>query len=100
MNNDRLRCFVAMAFGQPDTDKMYAQFVAQFKSRLNIRRVDRINHNNDIDDQILAELKEADFVVSDLTYARPSVYFEAGYAQGRPIPVIFTSRADHIGTRQ
>src|SRR5439155_13901898 len=95
----KLRCFVAMGFGWEDTDKLYASFVRRQKDRLIIRRVDRINHNNDIDDQILNELREADFVLCDLTYARPSVYFEAGYAQGRPIPVIYTARRDHIGRK-
>jgi hypothetical protein len=28
-------------------------------------------------------------------YARPSVYFEAGFAQ-RKVPVIYTSRQDHL----
>lgn len=94
---EKPRCFVAMAFGQGDTDVMYAGLYKRFKDRFKVRRVDRINHNNDIDDQILAELKEADLAIADLTYARPSVYFEAGYAQGRPIPVIYTSRHDHVG---
>jgi type I restriction enzyme S subunit len=59
-------------------------------------RVDRSNRNNDIDDQILAEIRECDFVIADLTYARPSVYFEAGVAQGRDVPVIYTCRKDHF----
>jgi hypothetical protein len=32
---------------------------------------------------------------ADLTYSRPSVYFEAGYAQ-RVVPVIYTVRRDHF----
>jgi len=59
------------------------------------RRVDRIEHNDDIDNRIIAEITEADFVLADLTYARPSVYWEAGYAQ-RSIPVIYTVRKDHL----
>jgi hypothetical protein len=34
-------------------------------------------------------------VLADLTYARPSVYFEAGYAQ-RVVPVIYIARRDHF----
>jgi nucleoside 2-deoxyribosyltransferase len=77
----KLRCFVAMAFGQEDTDGINAQ------------RVDRIEHNDKIDTKIISEIEAADLVTADLTYARPSVYFEAGYAQ-RAIPVIFTARPD------
>lgn len=58
-------------------------------------RVDREEHNDDIDDKIIQELEEASLVIADLTYARPSVYFEAGYAQ-RKIPVIYTCRSDHF----
>jgi hypothetical protein len=32
---------------------------------------------------------------ADLRYARPSVYFEAGYAE-RSVPVIYTVRRDHF----
>jgi hypothetical protein len=52
-------------------------------------------HNDDIDDRIITEISQADFLIAVLTYARPSVYFEAGYAQ-RAIPVIYTARADHF----
>jgi nucleoside 2-deoxyribosyltransferase len=93
----KLRCFVAIAFGWTDTDQLYAKLESKFDNRLTLRRVDRINHNKDVDDKIIEELRVADLVLADLTYARPSVYFEAGYAQGRPIPVIFTARRDHIG---
>lgn len=94
----KLKCFVAMAFEQPDTERWFDNVLRPLLRVVNAegRRVDRIEHNDDIDDRILAEIAQADFMVADLTYARPSVYFEAGYAQ-RVIPVIYTSRADHIG---
>lgn len=92
----RLRCFVAMAIGYADTDAL-CDSIENALAPLGIDavRVDRILHNDDVDDRIIAEIKAADFVIADLTYARPSVYFEAGYAQ-RSIPVIYTVRRDHF----
>jgi hypothetical protein len=86
-----------MAFGHNDTDKWFDRSLRPLlKSvRAQPRRVDRIEHNDDIDDRILAEIRAADFAVADLTYARPSAYFEAGFAQ-RAVPVIYTCRADHF----
>src|SRR5438045_52900 len=91
-----LRCFVAMPFGFKDADEVYE--VAKKTLRplgVLTARVDRIEHNDDIDDRIIAEIKEADIALADLTYARPSVYWEAGYAQ-RKIPVIYIARKDHL----
>jgi hypothetical protein len=62
-------------------------------------RIDEIQHNENIDQRILTEIDKASVVVADLTYARPSVYYEAGYAQGRGLPVVFTSRADHLAVK-
>lgn len=101
----KLRCFVAMAFEHNDTDKTYKNLIVKSLKSNNIQsvRIDRKEHNNDIDDEIIAELKKCDLIVSDLTYARPSVYFEAGFGAGRffkeakseIIPVIYTCRRDH-----
>lgn len=87
-----------MAFDHRDTDKLYDTAIAPLLKRLKITaiRVDRSHRNEDIDDQILAGLRECHLVIADLTYARPSVYFEAGVAQGRPVPVIYTCRRDHF----
>jgi nucleoside 2-deoxyribosyltransferase len=94
-----LRCFVAMAFGEKDTDQIYSVIKRSLAPlQVATRRVDRIEHNDDIDDRIIAEIKQADLVIADLTYARPSVYFEAGYAQ-RAIPVVYTVRRDHFRAR-
>jgi nucleoside 2-deoxyribosyltransferase len=95
-----VRCFVAMAFDHNDTDSIFQQMKRTLgEIGVSVRRVDRIEHNDDIDDRIILEIKQADFVIADLTYARPSVYFEAGYAQGRPVPVVYTARKDHFQSR-
>jgi len=72
-------------------------------------RIDRKDHNNKIDDEIIAEIRRSRFVVADFTQdeagARGGVYYEAGFAHGLNIPVIFTCRKDalhkvHFDTRQ
>ena len=72
-------------------------------------RIDRKEHVNKIDDEIVAEIRRARFVVADFTHgdtgARGGVYYEAGFAHGLDIPVIFTCRKDrlddvHFDTRQ
>ena len=72
-------------------------------------RIDSKEHNNKIDDEIIAEIRRSRFVVSDFTQgeagARGGVYYEAGFAHGLGLPVIFTCRADvmdkiHFDTRQ
>lgn len=96
----RLRCFIAMAFGREDTDKVYDDLIAPTLRNKGVTpvRIDRIEHIDDIDDRIISEIEACDFAVADLTYARPSVYFEAGFAQ-RKVPVIYTSRKDHLSPR-
>lgn len=89
-----------MAFEHDDTDSIFEQMKRTLgEVGVSLRRVDRIEHNDDIDDRMILEIKQADFVIADLTYARPSVYFEAGYAQGRPVPVVYTARKDHFRQR-
>ena len=72
-------------------------------------RIDRQEHLDKIDDAIIAALRRARFVVADFTCgedgARGGVYYEAGFALGRNIPVIFSCRGDsirevHFDTRQ
>src|SRR5260370_40074899 len=86
-----------MALEHPDTDKWFDKTLRPLLKSVGAqpRRVDRTEHNDDIDDRILAEIKAADFMVADLTYARPSVYFEAGFAQ-RKVSVVYTCRNDHL----
>ena len=53
-------------------------------------RIDDKEHNNDICDEIIAEIRQSRFVVADFTGDRGGVYYEAGFAAGLGIPVIYT----------
>ena len=55
-------------------------------------RVDRVEHVNRIDDEIIARVRTSLFVVADFTEHREGVYFEAGFALGLGLPVIWTCR--------
>ena len=68
-------------------------------------RVDRLEHNNKIDDVIISEIRRSGLLIADVTNHRPSVYFEAGFAMGLGLPVIWSVKQDqidavHFDTRQ
>lgn len=67
-----------------------------------VMRIDKKEHINKIDDEIIAEIRRSRFVVADFTSEkdkpRGGVYFEAGFAQGLNKPVIWTCRTDMIGS--
>lgn len=96
-----LKCFVACAFGRDDVDRIYTRGVirAARATQCELLRVDRVEHNDDIDDKIAELMASADLCIADLTYARPSVYYEAGVMHGAKKPVIYTVRSDHLRPR-
>ena len=68
-------------------------------------RVSAIQHNDKIDDRIVAEIRRSGLMVADFTGQRAGVYYEAGLARGLGITVIATCREDetgklHFDTRQ
>jgi nucleoside 2-deoxyribosyltransferase len=89
------KVFVAMWFD----DKMKPVYINTIKEAVisfgyKPLRIDEKEYNNKIDDQILKEIDESDFMIADFTGHRGGVYFEAGYAIGKGKEVIFTCRAD------
>lgn len=59
-------------------------------------RIDRVEHSNRIDDEIVASIRASAFIVADFTGHRAGVYFEAGFAMGLGMPVVWTCREDAI----
>jgi nucleoside 2-deoxyribosyltransferase len=91
-------CFIASAFGYDDVDTIFSKAIVPVLKELKLRpcRVDKINHNDKIDSKIIELMHQCDFAIVDLTYARPSAYFEAGYVEGMGKKVIYICRKDHF----
>ena len=55
--------------------------------------------------KIIAEIRQSRFLIADVTQQKAGVYYEAGFAHGLGIPVIWCVREDelnnvHFDTRQ
>lgn len=98
---DSSRGFMAMWFDQ-SMDKIWQEGFEPGIRRAGYEpiRIDQKEHVNKIDDEIIAEIRRAKFVVADFTQgetgARGGVYYEAGFAHGLDIPVIFTCQKDWL----
>ena len=100
------QAFVAMSF----SESMKTIWDQAIKPAINeagykAYRVDAELHIDRIDAKIITEIKNSLFVVADVTEQKRGVYFEAGYAIGRDLPVIWCVRKDdltnvHFDTRQ
>jgi hypothetical protein len=98
--------FVAMWFS-PEMDVFYKQGIFPAVEEFGMRcvRIDQVDHNNKICDEIIAEIRRSRAVVADFSGQRGGVYYEAGFAQGLGLPVIWTVKKDelakvHFDTRQ
>jgi nucleoside 2-deoxyribosyltransferase len=68
-------------------------------------RLDRVEHVNRIDDEIIAQIRQSKFLVADFTGQSRGVYFEAGFMLGLGRPVIWLCNDQeikdvHFDTRQ
>jgi hypothetical protein len=91
------RCFVAMWISD-ETRVAYEGGIvpAVLESGFKPTRIDQKEHNNEIPDEIIAEIRNSEFMVADFTGQRPGVYFEAGFAMGLGRKVIWCCRKDEI----
>ncbi|HEY5377305.1 MAG TPA: hypothetical protein VIK01_26680 [Polyangiaceae bacterium] len=92
------QAFVAMWF-HPTMDEAFDNgfHVGLRRAGYEPFRVDRSDHNNKIDDEIISNIRKSRFLVADLTGARPNVFYEAGFAAGLGREVLYTCHADHMG---
>jgi hypothetical protein len=93
------KAFVAMSFREELGELFQAGLEPGIRGAgYDAVRMDRIEHNNRIDDEIVARIRQCKFLVADFTIDRGGIYFEAGYAIGLGRPVIWTVRHDQLKT--
>ncbi len=102
------RAFVAMWFDK-SMDDYYKDGIEKAVEEADYIpvRIDLQEFNNKICDEIIAEIKRTKFLVADFSGLRSGVFFEAGFAKGLGMEVIFTVRQEdvealkeHFDTRQ
>ncbi len=110
IDRDSRQAFVAMWFNDA-MKEAYLEGIALAieEAGYSAIRVDQEEYIDKVDDKIIAEIRRSRFLVADFSQgedgARGGVYFEAGFALGLGIPVIFTCRSSdmddvHFDTRQ
>lgn len=96
------KCFVAMWL-TPEMDNIYEKAIkpaiefieeGETEPRFHAVKIDNVEHVNDINDEIIAAIRRSRFMVCDLTGYRGGVYFEAGFAYGLGLDVIYTCSKD------
>ncbi len=91
VNIDSQQCFVAMWF-DPEMQGIYDNYISEaiYEAGYRPHRVDQREHNNKIDDEIIAQIRRSRFVLADFTGHRGGVYYEAGFAMGLGLEVFWT----------
>lgn len=100
------QAFIAMSFSE-EIRSVWENAIrpAVVKAGYKPYRVDSEPHIDRIDAKIMSEIKNSRFVVADVTGQKHGVYFEAGYALGLNLPVIWACNKEdinnvHFDTRQ
>ncbi len=84
--------FMAMKFGDAPLDNAVATCFkpAALRTGFELRILTDQQAAGLIDDQIRAAILSARFIVADLSHGNNGAYWEAGFGEGRGIPVIYT----------
>jgi hypothetical protein len=88
--------FMAMKYGDEQLDAIVRDhFAPQVAlTEFELKRLDDGQPAGLIDDQLRVRIRQARFLVCDLTHGNRGAYWEAGFAEGLGIPVIYTCRRD------
>jgi hypothetical protein len=89
--------FMAMKFNEPEIERAVNECFrpAVERTDFKLRVLTDQQGAGLIDNQIRAALLSARFVIADLTYGSHGAYWEAGFGEGRGIPVIYTCKRRH-----
>lgn len=89
INPDSQIGFIAMWFDSSMDEASAIIHEAIRKAGYEPLRIDNKEHNKNINDEIIATIRQSKFVVADFTGQRDGVYYESGYANGLGLEVIW-----------
>jgi hypothetical protein len=105
-NIDSTQAFVAMSFAK-EFDAVFADGIqpVQQATGFTMLRMDGKHFNGKICDQIILEIRRSRFLIAEVSGQNAGVYYEAGFAMGLGLPVIWCCKANevtkcHFDTRQ
>jgi hypothetical protein len=94
---DSKLAFMAMPFGDDDLDKVFIEYwkPSVEKAGFFLERIDERPAAGSIDDRLRQKIRRSAFLVCELTNANNGAYWEAGFAEGAGIPVIYTCKKEN-----
>ncbi len=109
LGKNKPRVFVVMPIqgekhGSQEEQRIYKEYDERFEKIETVVakfggigiRIDKEHPLEDLVGRIKKEIRDAAFVIADLTDERPSCYFEAGFAEGLPRRVIFVASKQSV----
>lgn len=100
--DEEINCFVAMSFREEEEPALVDYFKAmdraikESKLPIKITKIDLLEGDYEISQQIIDEISKSDFILADLTLNPRNVYFEIGVARGCGKVVLQTARSDTV----
>jgi nucleoside 2-deoxyribosyltransferase len=94
INLESRTAFMAMKFGDDELNRVVADCFkpAVRRTGFELRLLVDAQPAGLIDNQMRAAILSARFVIADLSHGSHGAYWEAGFAEGRGLPVIYTCR--------
>lgn len=91
------QCFVAMWFDD-SMDRVYDSAIAPGIKAAGYKpfKVNDKEHNGKIDDEIIAQVRRSGLLLADFTGHRGGVYFEAGFAKGLGLEVVWSCKRSEL----
>jgi hypothetical protein len=95
------KAFMAMKFNNPELDQIVGDYFkpATAEAGFELLRLDDHKAAGLIDNKMRVEIRNADFVIADLSHDNLGAYWEAGYAEGLGKPVIYTCKKEKFAEK-
>jgi hypothetical protein len=92
------KAFMAMPYGDDLVDRVFRECFkpAVARAGFELVRLDERPKAGLIDDRLRVEILTSRFLISDLTHGNHGAYWEAGFAEGKGKPVIYTCRRSYF----